>query len=57
MLVSGAGVLHKLSSGKRFQCACLGSTVQLPLGGVTILENFGMAFMAFAMLVIYSRIA
>lgn len=51
MLFSGAGVLDALRQKKVLQCACLGTTVTLPVGVATLVENFGMAAMA-AMMVL-----
>lgn len=43
---SGLGVLQTLSSGRKFQCACLGTFIKVPLTSVTLFEDFGMAIMA-----------
>lgn len=46
MLVSGAGVLTSILSGKKLKCACLGTVLNVPLSTVSVWENFGMALMA-----------
>jgi len=51
MLVGGVGVVLTLRKKDRVRCACLGSAIDLPLGPVTLIEDFGMAIMAAAMLV------
>jgi len=50
MLISGFGVANSLKSKTKFHCACLGTAIDLPLGTVTLIEDFGMAFMALYML-------
>jgi hypothetical protein len=51
MLVSGAGVIKAIVMGdKHLQCACLGTTLNVPLSTVSVIENFGMAAMAAFML-------
>lgn len=50
MLFSGIGVAIKLSKGEKFQCACLGTMIKVPLTKVTLIEDFGMAAMAFMLL-------
>jgi hypothetical protein len=52
MVVSGAGVLQKLLKHERFQCACLGTFLQVPLTKVTLIEDFGMAALTIIMLLI-----
>jgi hypothetical protein len=51
MLFSGIGVAIKIAKGSSFQCACLGTMIKVPLTNVTLIEDFGMAAMALAMLV------
>jgi hypothetical protein len=46
MLVSGAGVLNSVLRGQKIKCACLGTTLNVPLSTVSILENLGMGIMA-----------
>lgn len=50
MTFSGLGVAQKLLKHERFQCACLGTLLKVPLTKVTLIEDFGMAAMAVAML-------
>lgn len=51
MLFSGLGVAINLAKGRKFQCSCLGTMIKVPLTKVTLIEDFGMAAMALAMLV------
>jgi methylamine utilization protein MauE/heavy metal-binding protein len=51
MAFSGIGVALKLAKGERFQCACLGTFLKVPLTKVTLVEDFGMA--ALALLVLF----
>ncbi len=46
-----AGVILKLKSGEKADCACVGSTVSVPLGLVAVLENGLMILMALLMLI------
>lgn len=51
MLISGAGVIKAIVTGdKHLQCACLGTTLNVPLSTVSVIENFGMTAMAAFML-------
>ncbi|MGI0062848.1 MAG: MauE/DoxX family redox-associated membrane protein [Nitrosotalea sp.] len=52
MLFSGTGVLLKILMREKFQCACLGTFLKVPLTKVTLIEDFGMAIMALLMLVV-----
>lgn len=52
MLFSGVGVARKLLKKERFQCACLGTFLKVPLTKVTIIEDFGMALLAFVLLLL-----
>jgi hypothetical protein len=52
MLFSGLGVFIKLSKHEKFHCACLGTFLKVPLTKVTLMEDFGMAFLAFLLLII-----
>ncbi len=52
MTFSGIGVLIKLLKHEKFQCACLGTFLKVPLTKVTLIEDFGMAAMALVMLII-----
>ena len=51
MVFSGIGVSIKVAKGDKFQCACLGTFIDVPLTYVTIVEDFAMAIMAGIMLV------
>lgn len=46
MAFSGAGVVIKLLKHEKFQCACLGTFLKVPLTKITLIEDFGMAFLA-----------
>lgn len=50
MAFSGLGVAIKLARHEKFQCACLGTFLKVPLTKVTLVEDFGMAALAGAML-------
>ncbi len=52
MLFSGIGVAIKLAKGEKFQCACLGTFLKVPLTKITLIEDFGMALLALALLLI-----
>lgn len=52
MTFSGLGVAIKLMRGEEFMCACLGTLLKVPLTYVTLMEDFGMAALAF-LLIIY----
>jgi len=49
---SGIGVLIKILKHEKFQCACLGTFLKVPLTKVTLVEDFGMALMALLILII-----
>lgn len=51
MTFSGLGVAIKLARKEKFQCACLGTFLKVPLTKVTLIEDFGMAFLAALMLI------
>lgn len=53
MIISGFGVIKSVLSGQKIQCACLGSALNVPLGIVSIIENFSMGAMAAYMLYRY----
>lgn len=46
MIFSGMGVLYKLVKKESFQCVCLGTFLKVPLTKVTLVEDYGMAFLA-----------
>lgn len=56
MTFSGVGVLLKLLKGEKFQCACLGTFLKVPLTKVTLIEDFGMGLMALYMLLSSSAV-
>lgn len=51
MVFSGMGVLLKLAKHEKFQCACLGTFLKVPLTKITLVEDFGMAALAIFMLI------
>mgnify|MGYP001593812747 CR=1 FL=1 len=52
MAFSGIGVVIKLLKQEPFQCVCLGTFLKAPLTNITLIEDFGMAGLALAMLLI-----
>ena len=52
MIFSGVGVAIKLAKKEKFQCVCLGTAFKLPLTKVTLIEDFGMAFLALVLLIL-----
>jgi len=52
MIFSGVGVVIKISKGEKFQCVCLGTSLKVPLTYVTLIEDFGMAAIAVALVVL-----
>lgn len=48
---SGLGVAIKILKKEKFQCACLGTFLKVPLTKVTLIEDFGMAILAVIMYV------
>lgn len=52
MSFSGLGVAIKLAKHEKFQCACLGTFLKVPLTKVTLIEDFGMAVLALIMLIV-----
>ncbi len=51
-LISGLGVLQALGSGAKVHCVCLGNVIKLPLSTISFVEDFGMALMAIAIIVL-----
>lgn len=49
MAFSGIGVAIKIARKEKFQCACLGTFLKVPLTKVTLVEDFGMAILALIM--------
>lgn len=52
MSFSGLGVAAKLIKGEKFQCACLGTFLKVPLTKITLVEDFGMAILAIILLIL-----
>ncbi len=52
MAFSGLGVAIKLARREKFQCACLGTFLKVPLTKVTLVEDFGMSALALIMLIL-----
>lgn len=52
MMFSGLGVAIKIAKKEEFMCVCLGTFLKIPLTKVTLIENFGMAALAIAMLLL-----
>ncbi len=52
MAFSGIGVVLSMRKKQRIQCACLGTIIKVPLGTVTLVEDFGMAIMGIALLML-----
>lgn len=50
MGISGVGVLESLLKKRKFQCACLGTIIKVPLSEITLIEDFGMVAMALLVL-------
>ena len=49
---SGLGVARKLMRKEPIQCVCLGTFLKIPLTNITLIEDFGMAALAFILLVL-----
>ncbi|MFI5241024.1 MAG: heavy metal-binding domain-containing protein [Microgenomates group bacterium] len=52
MGISGLGVLESIMKKRKFQCACLGTIIKVPLSEITLIEDFGMVVMAILALVV-----
>ncbi len=52
MVFSGIGVALSMLNRKRVECACLGTIIRVPLGTVTLIEDFGMAIMGILLLLL-----
>jgi len=50
MSFGALGVLNALFNKLDIECACMGTALKVPLSTVALLENFGMAAMAMAMI-------
>jgi len=53
MAISTVGVVQSLLRKTQFQCACLGTVIQLPLSKVTLAEDLLMLVMSATMLYLY----
>ncbi len=51
MAFSSIGVILAVTNKKKIRCACLGSTLNLPMSTITIIEDLGMMLMGIFMLV------
>ena len=54
MFFGAAGVLRSLRRGESLRCACMGSSLNVPLSTVAVVEDVGMGLMSLAMLVALS---
>jgi len=52
MSFSGVGVLIKIMKKEKFQCACLGTFLKVPLTNITLIEDFGMAALGITLLLL-----
>ncbi len=52
MAFGALGVLNALRQGLDVHCACMGTTLRVPLSTVALVENLGMSGMALAMLLV-----
>ena len=55
MFFGALGVLRALVRGENLRCACLGSTLNVPLSTVAVVEDVGMGLMALVMLKLLSH--
>jgi len=46
MISQSIGVINVLKNKQEIQCACLGSSINLPISNITLLENIVMISMA-----------
>lgn len=51
MTVGAVGVFQALSTKRKFQCACLGTALKLPMTKVTLVEDVTMGLMALTMII------
>ncbi len=51
MAFSSVGVILAVTNKKKIRCACLGSTLNLPMSTITIIEDLGMMLMGIFMLI------
>lgn len=52
MTFSGIGVLIKIAKREKFKCVCLGTLLNVPLTKITLIEDFGMTFLATILLLL-----
>lgn len=45
MAFSGIGIILSMQKKQKIQCACLGTIIKVPLGTVTLTEDFGMVIL------------
>ena len=50
MFFGAVGVLRSLARGEKLRCACMGSSLNVPLSTVAVVEDIGMGLMSLAML-------
>ena len=46
MFAGAAGIVNSIGKGEDLSCACLGTTLNVPLSLVSVVENLGMGLMA-----------
>lgn len=46
MFVGSIGVYKALTSKRKFKCACLGTSLKLPMTKIALVEDLGMGVMA-----------
>lgn len=51
MAIGSVGVIQALRSKRKFQCACLGTALNLPMTKVTLVEDVTMGLMALVMII------
>jgi len=49
--ITSIGVLETLLNKKKIKCACLGTTLNLPMTEATLIENIIMIFMAISLII------
>jgi hypothetical protein len=53
MSFSSLGVIKAMIKKRKFQCACLGTMIKIPLTKITLVEDLLMAMMALTMILMY----
>lgn len=56
MAIGSVGVIQALRSKRKFQCACLGTALNLPMTKVTLVEDVTMGLMALVMIIYHGFI-